>query len=87
MFNNIKIKIILGLVIIVFFTIITYLLPEEEWGVNEFNMFERLLFCSNIQIGTFGFVNSQIFPVSSRAKFILLMQRITSYIFRIILLI
>lgn len=87
MFNNIKIKIILGLIIIVFFTIITYILPEEEWGVKDFNIFERLLFCSNIHIGTFGYINSQIFPVSNSAKCILLIQRITSYIFRIILLI
>lgn len=75
------------MLIILFFTIITYLLPEEEWGIKDFNVFERLLFCCNIQIGTFGFINNEIFPITNRAKFIIFIQRITSYIFRIILLI
>jgi hypothetical protein len=87
MFSNIKIKIALGLFIIIFFTIITYLIPTDEWGVKEFSIYERLIYCSNIQIGTFGFINSQFFPVSNNAKLLLLIQRITSYVFRIILLI
>jgi hypothetical protein len=87
MFKNIGTKIQLGLFIIIFFTIITYLIPTEEWGVNEFNIYDRLIYCSNIQIGTFGYLNDQFFPVSNRAKTILIIQRITSYIFRIILLI
>lgn len=89
MFDNIsiKFKILSALVIIVFFSIITYLIPDEEWGIYEFNIYERLLFCCNIQIGTFGFIDTKIFPITERAKFILLIQRITSYIFRIILFI
>jgi hypothetical protein len=87
MFTNIENKIAIGLFIIIFFTIITYLIPVEEWGLEEFNIYERLIYCSNIQIGTFGFVNSQFFPISDRAKLLVLIQRITSYVFRIILLI
>jgi hypothetical protein len=86
-YTNIKIKIAIGLFIIIFFTIATYLIPIEEWGLTEFNLYERLIYCSNIQIGTFGFVNSHFFPVSNNAKLMVLIQRITSYIFRIILLI
>ena len=87
MFTNIKSKIALGLFIILFFTIITYFIPTEEWGVKEFNIYERLIYCRNLQIGTFGFVNTQLFPVTNNAKIMVLAQRITSYIFRIILLI
>jgi hypothetical protein len=87
MFSNIEIKIALGLFIIIFFTITTYLIPIEEWGLTEFSIYERLIYCSNIQIGTFGFVNSQFFPISDNAKLMVLIQRITSYVFRIILLI
>jgi hypothetical protein len=86
-FTNIKLKIAIGLFIIIFFTIATYLIPIEEWGLTEFNIYERLIYCSNIQIGTFGFVNTEFFPVSNNAKIMVLIQRITSYIFRIILLI
>ena len=84
---NIKIKIAIGLFIIIFFTIATYLIPVDEWGLTEFNIYERLIYCSNLQIGTFGFVNTQFFPVSNNAKIMVFVQRITSYIFRIILLI
>jgi hypothetical protein len=87
MFSNIKIKILSGILIIIFYTIITYLLPDKEWGLNDFNVFERLLYCTNIQIGTFGFIDDNIYPKTNRAKFILFLQRITSYIFRIILII
>jgi hypothetical protein len=87
MFTNIKSKIALGLFIILFFTIITYFIPTEEWGVKEFNIYERLIYCSNVQVGTFGYLDTKLFPVSNNAKLILLIQRITSYIFRIILLI
>jgi hypothetical protein len=86
-FTGIKIKIAIGLFAILFFTIATYLIPVEEWGLTEFNIYERLIFCSNIHIGTFGFVNTHFFPVSNNAKIMVLVQRITSYIFRIILLI
>jgi hypothetical protein len=86
-FTNIKIKIAIVLFVIIFFTITTYLIPVEEWGLTEFSIYERLIYCSNIQIGTFGFVNSHFFPVSNNAKLMVLIQRITSYIFRIILLI
>jgi hypothetical protein len=85
--TNIKIKIAIGLLIIIFYTIITYFIPNDEWGIKEFSIYERLIYCSNIQIGTFGYINNQIFPVSDRAKFMLFAQRITSYVFRIILLI
>jgi hypothetical protein len=85
--TNIKIKIAIVLFIILFFTIATYLIPVEEWGLTEFNLYERLIYCSNLQIGTFGFVNTHFFPVSNNAKLMVLIQRITSYIFRIILLI
>ena len=87
MFTNIKVKIAIGLFIIIFFTCATYLIPVEEWGLTEFSIYERLIYCSNIQIGMFGFVNSQFFPVSDTAKLMVLIQRITSYVFRIILLI
>jgi len=80
-------KIIIALLLIVFFTIITYLIPDEEWGLCNFNIIERLLFSSNLQIGTYGYINKKIYPITNRAKIILLVQRITSYIFRIILLI
>jgi hypothetical protein len=83
----IKIKIAIGLFIILFFTIATYLIPVEEWGLTEFGIYERLIYCSNLQIGTFGFVNTQLFPVTNNAKIMVLAQRITSYIFKIILLI
>jgi len=85
--TNIKIKIAIVLFIILFFTIATYLIPVEEWGLTEFNIYERLIFCSNLQIGTFGFVNTQFFPVSNNAKIMVFAQRITSYVFRIILFI
>lgn len=87
MFRNIEIKIAIGLFIIMFFTITTYLIPVDEWGLTEFSIYERLIYCSNIQIGTFGFVNSNFFPTSNNAKLMVLTQRITSYVFRIILLI
>ena len=86
-FTNIKAKIAIGLLIIIFFTIVTYLIPIDEWGVKEFNIYERLIYCSNIQIGTSGFINSELFPISNRAKFILLIQRIASYVFKFFLLI
>jgi len=87
MFSNIKLKIALGLFIIFFFTVVTYFIPSEEWGVEEFSIYERLIYCCNIQVGTFGYLDDKFFPVTNNAKIILLIQRITSYVFRIILLI
>lgn len=87
MLENIKNKIFVGILIIIFFTVISYCIPNEDWGVEEFNVYERLLFCCNIQIGTFGYIDTNIFPKSNKAKIILFIQRITSYIFRIILII
>ena len=87
MFSNIKLKIALGLFIIFFFTIVTYFISSEEWGVEEFSVYERLIYCCNIQVGTFGYLDNKIFPITNNAKIILLIQRITSYVFRIILLI
>jgi hypothetical protein len=87
MFSNIKLKIALGLFIIFFFTVVTYFIPSEEWGVEEFSIYERLIYCCNIQVGTFGYLDDKFFPVTNNAKTILLIQRIASYVFRIILLI
>jgi hypothetical protein len=87
MFSSIKNKIFVGILIIIFFTLVTFCIPNEEWGVEEFDVYERLLFCCNIQIGTFGFIDTNIFPKTNRAKIILFIQRVTSYIFRIILII
>jgi hypothetical protein len=51
-FTNIKLKIAIGLFIIIFFTIATYLIPIEEWGLTEFNIYERLyILCINWKHG------------------------------------
>lgn len=73
-----------------FFTLIlsTYFVKTEEWGLEEhmFQFEDRCIFTFNTLAGIYGFVHPNLFPQNKTAKYILLLQRIAGYMFRIIML-
>lgn len=83
-----KIRLTVALLLVSFYTLATYLLPDNEWGFNnsKFQFTERLIFAYNIQIGVFGYTNPNIMPQTDRARLLLLCQRLSSYMFVIIML-
>lgn len=73
-----------------FFTLITstYFVKTSEWGLEHhmFKFEDRCIYTFNTLAGIYGFVNPNLFPQSTTAKYILLFQRIAGYMFRIIML-
>lgn len=80
----------LCIALIFFFTLIvsSYLVPTKDWGLeNKMFLFEdRCIFTFNTLAGIYGFVHPNLFPQTVTAKYILLFQRISGYMFRIIML-
>lgn len=83
-----KIKILVAFSLISFFALLSYTVQDSEWGfINEcYTLTDRILFSFNIHVGTFGYTNPKLAPVTEKSKWILFLQRISSYVFRIIML-
>lgn len=84
-----KVKLLVAFTLISFFALLSYSIPDSEWGFNDneyYTITDRILFTFNIHVGMFGYTNPKLTPVTDRAKFILFLQRVSSYAFRIIML-
>lgn len=73
-----------------FFTLIltSYFVVDQDWGLEEdsFKFEDRCIFTFNTLAGIYGYVDPKLFPQTKQAKYILLFQRISGYLFRIIML-
>lgn len=81
-------KLYFAFTLIAFFALLSYLIPDREWGFEdeEYRLPDRILFTFNIHVGIFGYTNPKLAPQTDRARWILFMQRVSSYIFRIVML-
>lgn len=83
-----KSKIYFAFTLISFFALLSYTIPDKEWGFenDDYRLSDRILFTFNIHVGIFGYTNPKLSPQSDRARWILFLQRVSSYVFRIVML-